>query len=1512
MSETATPYGLYKGVARLGSLNFGTFSRWERSVFQHLRSKEPSLHKYFSQALVERDPPAVAVDGGPPVAALRVAADEDAQIDQDAAAALCWFLSEEMQNRYEMHGGRALIAALRCASQLHERHAAPLRDAELHAIKPTALDTMTSYCDRAVRLRAQLERQGRTYSEASVVDLLLGGLLRERPAWRGVVQFQQQLANQGSLSLEQLRANLSLAEISDPELAPEAEGAYEGAGLAVRGPRGQDSQELEAAVTSLASSVAAIQTQMLALAARFDTSSAEGAGPVCWGCGKRGHTRRNCKQPELRDAKDRAEARGVSLPVICASAGASEAASPEDKRIFWAADSGATEHMSAVGGGSDKPTIRPCRVRFGKRGSSAPVTGIGDHVFRGAAGTVVFTDVLHVPELDGNLFSVKAACEQGMSVQFTPACKGQPLRVEVSDARGKVVLTGTVGASGLYELDEAQTLPAVASALPHQVPAARAACTHSNAPIIGADEPAWLREAWAMHFRLGHMCFQRLAEMARNNVLGDCTVTAAQFLQAQNHHICRPCVEGKLRRRPHPRRSPHSSPRFNPRCLHMDLCQFPVAACGYGKARYMATFKYEPSGFARIVLIRHKHETAAVVRRVVAWIERQTGLPIQRVRSDRGGEYLSGELQSFFAERGIQTEPTAPYSPQSNGTAERHNGVIIGKVNPMLAGAGMGLGHWGDAAIYANDLHNVTPPKGLSTTPHESLLGHALDLSHFHTFGCTCWAHVPNTTLRHKLKPRARRGRFLGFAQPAGSGVYRVLLDNGQIVLSRTVVFEDLPTHLASELALPVTPTGPDDAAADDDEEEGTEVSPSQGPLDLAAGEEPMNAAAGEEVGEAVEVLDAAADAGIGEGFAPQAAPQFTPPQPGPAFEPTPPQTGPAPQAPQLAHDMASPAAQPRPTRVRNQPDFFVPRGCAPRARSATSTALTPIIEEGIRWWRRRGRRRRKRPPTMPGVRTPPAPTPRLGRLGMQPLRACVAKRAQQTETPRSVAEALSRSDAAEWQSAIDDEIASCLKFRVWTEVDLPPGKQALPSHFVFDRKRCGRYKARLVAGGHRQQYGLDYDETFAPTCAFRTLRMVLATCAHEDLELRQFDIRTAFLNADLDEEVYLRKPRGVDLGDPDKVLRLWRALYGLKQAQRSWNKTLEAGLRAKGFVQSNSDPALWILHGEGGAILAMIYVDDGLVAARTAAEADALVALIASMFETRVIGEPKDFVGIHIVRDRKARTIKVHQEDKARALAASAGVEGEVQRVPMSQEVYAGLRAATPGEPLADVDQFRSDVGTLLHLAQCTRPDIAVHVAAMACYSHAPTLAHRAALTDIIRYVGSTASRGITYGLSPEPLQTWCDSNFASCLDTRRSVTGYCAAMYGGAVSWASKKQATTAASTMEAEYQACGAVAREGLALLKALDELSLLTTDFPLAGPLTIFCDNKAALGLTKDRKEGQRVKHIDIIHHFARDRVASGELTFEYCRSEDNVSDCLTKSLPRPAFEKCLLGLGMLHD
>jgi hypothetical protein len=240
------------------------------------------------------------------------------------------------------------------------------------------------------------------------------------------------------------------------------------------------------------------------------------------------------------------------------------------------------------------------------------------------------------------------------------------------------------------------------------------------------------------------------------------------------------------------------------------------------------------------------------------------------------------------------------------------------------------------------------------------------------------------------------------------------------------------------------------------------------------------------------------------------------------------------------------------------------------------------------------------------------------------------------------------------------------------------------------------------VAGGNKQQQGVDCDESFAPVCSYCSVCMMQAVAAHEGLELRQFDIKTAFLNGYLVEEVYIRLPHGwKHLAGPGLVLRLDRALYGLRQASRAWNMRLEAELTAHGLVQSDADPKLWIMHG-GGHVMTIFYGDDGMVAARTAAEADALVDLVAGMFSIHKLVELKGMFGIDISRDRDASTITIRQASKAQSLATAFCVEGERCATPMTSVVYGELKAAREGDDMADKEAYQSGIGSLLHMAQC------------------------------------------------------------------------------------------------------------------------------------------------------------------------------------------------------------------
>ena len=200
---------------------------------------------------------------------------------------------------------------------------------------------------------------------------------------------------------------------------------------------------------------------------------------------------------------------------------------------------------------------------------------------------------------------------------------------------------------------------------------------------------------------------------------------------------------------------------------------------------------------------------------------------------------------------------------------------------------------------------------------------------------------------------------------------------------------------------------------------------------------------------------------------------------------------------------------------------------------------------------------------------------------------------------PTTLKQALARPDGHMWKQAYDAEMDAMQTTKVFDVVQLPPGAKAIGCKLVFDVKRDGRYKVRLVAQGFSQRLGQDYDihDTFSPVVSWPTLRAFWAICAKEDLEMRQLDVTTAFLNAPLEEVIYMKLPPGFAAAS-NAVLRLWKALYGLKQANKQWHKRLCRYLVAHGWTPSNADPSLWILQ-DKSRVIAAFYVDDCQLAAK-------------------------------------------------------------------------------------------------------------------------------------------------------------------------------------------------------------------------------------------------------------------------------------------------------------------------
>jgi transposase InsO family protein len=348
-----------------------------------------------------------------------------------------------------------------------------------------------------------------------------------------------------------------------------------------------------------------------------------------------------------------------------------------------------------------------------------------------------------------------------------------------------------------------------------------------------------MEQAWACHRRLGHLGFGTLAGLSRQGLLGDSELTPAALLQARKQHVCEPCAMGKMRRVSHPQRVQRPVRLLHR--LHMDLCDLPQG--------YFGTVIDEATRFACVSILQRKSDAASEIRRLVAWCETQTDCRVQRVRHDRGGEYMGGELLKFYGERGIQREPTAGYSPEANGLAERHNLTLLDMALPMLADSGdarHGLQPLGDryadhAILYANDLHNATPASGAQTgrTPHEGFLGREATLGVFRRFGCRVYVHVPGKPYAHRPKyaARGRPGRFLGFEAPFGSGIYKVLLDDGTVTRSQTVMFDDVPPPpVLGPLPQDAPPTGGGGGHVDDGCDDGSWPA-AGGPLPVVDGD---------------------------------------------------------------------------------------------------------------------------------------------------------------------------------------------------------------------------------------------------------------------------------------------------------------------------------------------------------------------------------------------------------------------------------------------------------------------------------------------------------------------------------------------------------------------------------------------------------------------------------------------------------------------------------------------------
>ena len=499
-------------------------------------------------------------------------------------------------------------------------------------------------------------------------------------------------------------------------------------------------------------------------------------------------------------------------------------------------------------------------------------------------------------------------------------------------------------------------------------------------------------------------------------------------------------------------------------------------------------------------------------------------------------------------------------------------------------------------------------------------------------------------------------------------------------------------------------------------------------------------------------------------------------------------------------------------------------------------------------------------------------------------------------QEPTTLQEARSSPERDKWNEAMDKEMKSLKDNQVWELTTLPPGRKAIGSKWVYKVKTGGdgsveRYKARLVAQGFNQHQGADYDETFCPVVRMESLRTLVALSTQHDLELHHIDVTTAFLNGVLEEEVFMKQPKGYIRPEEEHlVCKLDKSIYGLKQSPRCWNAVLDAHLKKMKFKQLKSDPCIYKSDVGGDTFFIGVYVDDIVLTGKNEAGIQEVKKMLASRFDIKDLGRLTYFLGMSVIQDQDNHTTWMGQPAYIKKLLEKQKMSDSK---PVSTPVDPGshLLKTTEDEEALEQQSYQSLVGSLMYLSICTRPDLAYAVNTLARFSSKPNASHWTAAKRVLRYLRGTVNYGIMFTKSESgELLGYSDADWAGDKEDRRSTSGYLFQMAGGPISWKSRKQESVALSTAEAEYIALSSAAQETVWIRRLVTELG----DKP-EGPTTLMEDNQSAIAMAKNPQFHGRAKHIDIRHHFIRERVNGGDIKLVYCPTGDMLADMLTKGL-----------------
>ncbi|KAJ0627129.1 putative RNA-directed DNA polymerase [Helianthus annuus] len=871
---------------------------------------------------------------------------------------------------------------------------------------------------------------------------------------------------------------------------------------------------------------------------------------------------------------------------------------------------------------------------------------------------------------------------------------------------------------------------------------------------------ASLYKLW--HERLGHPADQaiRMFKDTLNIQLG------------LDHGPCDVCHRAKQHREPFPL-SEHKSSHLG-ELVHLDVWG-PYRVASRDGHKYFLTIVDDYSRAVWVYLMKNKSEVFENLKGFVNIVKTQFHQSVKCFRSDNGSEFVNNQMKLFCNEHGIVHQTSCAYTPQQNGIVERKHRHLLNVTRALLFESNLPIRFWHECVLTAAYLINRTPSSVLAgKTPYELVYKFKPFLDHLKVFGCLCFCTVLNE--HDKLNSRVEKCVFIGYSLDK-KGYKLFSLDSRTIIFSRDVKFYESVFPFKEQSVFEKYDSNPSKDITTlnffdlydntehkhfqgvDDPNDERRV---RGEADVRTQEDrqsvnldtPIVMADEQQTSEVQESTDMADPVTITDEA----------------------------QLPSEGDTQCSdsPVVPRRSTRVSNFPkklnDFVVD--------SKVKYGIERVVN--------------------------------FTKLTCE--NKCFASSLSKAVEPKNFREAIKDPN---WVSAMNNEIQALHRNHTWDVVDRPKDRNIVGCKWIYKIKykssgEIERYKARLVAKGFSQKEGIDYEETFSPVVKLVTVRCVVALAVQNNWSLYQLDVNNAFLYGDLNEDVYMFLPEGYEDNNKSKVCKLNKSLYGLKQAPRMWNEKLVGVLLNSGFVQSKCDTSLFVKNSDNIFVVLLVYVDDIVVTGNSLTEIEKVKQSLKSQFLIKDLGLLQYFLGIEVLTCDKGLCLS--QRKYCTDLLAEYGMLGcKPVSIPIDQSHVVNALLESNSGPLHNITGYQQLVGKLIYLSH-TRPDISYAVHVLSQFMHSPTEGHLKLAFHLLRYLKTAPGRGLLFSKGQSfDLTVFADSDWAKCLVTRKSVTGFCVFLGNSLVSWKSKKQSTVSRSSAEAEYRSMCAAACESVWIKK-----------------------------------------------------------------------------------------------